>query len=81
MASPWHKYDGINTMAQKGAKAPNDTAPSMRPGGGGRFQKLEGELADRPGVRNPGALAASIGRKKFGAAKMGAWSAKGKGGC
>lgn len=38
----------------------------MSPGGGGRFKKLEGELAGK-GVRNPGALAASIGRKKYGA--------------
>lgn len=27
MASVWHKYDGINTMASKGAPARNDTAP------------------------------------------------------
>jgi hypothetical protein len=27
MASPWHKFDSINTMAQKGERAPNDTAP------------------------------------------------------
>lgn len=32
MASPWHKYDGINTMAQKGQAAPNDTAPRGRSG-------------------------------------------------
>ena len=38
---------------------------SMKLGGGGRFQKLEGELAAR-GARNPGALAAYIGRKKYG---------------
>jgi hypothetical protein len=51
---------------------------SMAPGGGGRFQKLKGELASEPGVRNPGALAAYIGRKKYGAKKMGAWSAQGR---
>lgn len=27
----WHKFDGINTMAQKGEKAPNDTAPKKAP--------------------------------------------------
>lgn len=43
---------------------------SMKPGGGGRFQKLEGELAKKPGITNPGALAASIGRKKYGEAKF-----------
>lgn len=79
MASPWHKYDQINTMAQKGAPALNDTAPSMRPGGGGRFKQLEGALADRPGVRDPGALAASIGRKKYGGSQMASWAAKRRG--
>jgi hypothetical protein len=34
------------------------------------FKKLEGELAHKPGVTNPGALAASIGRKKYGAKKF-----------
>lgn len=30
------------------------------------FEKLEKEIAKRPGVRDPGAVAASIGRKKYG---------------
>ena len=30
------------------------------------FDKLKGKLAHKPGVTNPGALAASIGRKKYG---------------
>ena len=34
------------------------------------FQKLKGELAQRPGVTNPGALAAYIGAKKYGGAAM-----------
>ena len=38
---------------------------SMKPGGGGRFKKLKGKLA-RKGAKDPGALAASIGRKKYG---------------
>lgn len=29
------------------------------------FQKLEGKLAGKPGVTNPGALAAAIGRRKY----------------
>jgi hypothetical protein len=41
----------------------------MRLGGGGRFKKLEGELADK-GVRDPAALAASIGRKKYGSERF-----------
>lgn len=34
------------------------------------FAKLEGKLAGKPGVTSPGALAASIGRKKYGAGKF-----------
>lgn len=75
----WHKFDGINTMAQKGEKAPNDTAPKA--GSGGRFAALKSTLSHEKGVTNPGALAASIGRKKFGASKMAKWSAAGRKGC
>lgn len=34
------------------------------------FDKLKGKLAHETGVTNPGALAASIGRKKYGAKKF-----------
>lgn len=34
------------------------------------FQKLKGELASKPGIRNPGAVAASIGAKKYGRKTM-----------
>ena len=51
---------------------------SMKPGGGGRFAKLEGELAGRKGVTDPGGLAAYIGRKKYGGRKMSAWAAHGR---
>lgn len=47
-------------------------------GSGARFKKLEGQLAREKGVRNPGALAAAIGRKKYGAKKMGQLAAKGR---
>lgn len=40
-------------------------AKSMARGGGGRFAKMKRGLAAR-GARNPGALAAWIGRKKYG---------------
>lgn len=50
---------------------------SMKLGGGGRFAKLKGQLADR-GAKNPGALAAYIGRKKLGAAKFQSLAAKGR---
>lgn len=45
-------------------------------GSGKRFAALKGELAQRPGVKNPGALAAYIGRKKYGAKKFNALSHK-----
>lgn len=42
------------------------------------FSKLEGKLASRPGVTNPGALAAYIGRQKYGAKKFNAAAASHK---
>lgn len=42
------------------------------------FKKLEGELSHRKGVRDPGAVAAAIGRKKYGAAGMARKSAEGR---
>ena len=53
-------------------------AKSMRPGGGGSFAKLKGELAQKPGISNPGALAASIGRKKFSKDQFQKMASKGK---
>lgn len=50
----------------------------MAPGGGGRFAALEGKLAHRKGVSNPGALAAYIGRRKYGAHRMAAMAEHGK---
>lgn len=47
-------------------------------GSGQRFADLKGKLAKKPGVSNPGALAAYIGRSKFGAAKMSKMAAKGR---
>jgi len=53
-------------------------AKSMKPGGGGRFALLKHRLAGRKGVTDPGALAAAIGREKYGAKKMADWAAKGR---
>lgn len=47
-------------------------------GTGERFKMLKKSIAAKGGVRNPGAVAASIGRKKFGAKKMAMLSAKGR---
>jgi hypothetical protein len=46
-------------------------------GSGTRFKSLTKKLS-RKGIKNPGALAASIGRKKFGAKKMAKLSSAGR---
>ncbi len=45
-------------------------------GSGERFKSLEKSFS--PKVKNPGALAASIGRKKFGSALMSKMAANGR---
>lgn len=50
---------------------------SMKPGGGGRFKALVGKLKKK-GAYNPAALAAYIGKKKYGAKKMANFSKNGK---
>jgi hypothetical protein len=42
------------------------------------FDRLKGELAKRPGVKDPAGLAASIGKKKFGAKRFERYAAAGK---
>lgn len=51
---------------------------SMKLGGGGRFAALKSKLAKRGGVSNPGAVAAAIGRKKYGKGRFQALSMKGR---
>lgn len=53
-------------------------AKSMKLGGGGRFEKLKSSIAKRGNVRDPGAVAAAIGRKKYGTKKFAALSRHGK---
>ena len=47
-------------------------------GSGERFAKLKSKLGKKKGITNPGGLAASIGRKKYGNAKMSSMSAAGR---
>ena len=47
-------------------------------GSGERFASLKAKLGKRPGVTNPGALAAYIGRKKYGTAKFQGLAVKGR---
>lgn len=56
-------------MAKPNAKAPL--------GEGGRFAALEKKVA-AGGAKNAAAVAASIGRKKYGAKKMNSMAAKGR---
>ena len=42
------------------------------------FAKLRAKIAARGDARNPGAVAASIGRKKYGKSKFQSYAAKGK---
>ena len=51
-------------------------AKSMKPGGGGRFAKMKRKLKGK--VRNPGAVAAAIGRKKYGKKRFQSMAAKGR---
>ena len=52
---------------------------NMKLGGGGRFAKLVGKLEGQgKSADSAGAIAASIGRAKFGAKKMAKWSAAGR---
>lgn len=56
---------------------PNSKAPL---GSGGRFAALKAKVAKEPGysAKEAGAVAAAIGRAKYGAKKMGAMAAKGR---
>ncbi len=49
-----------------------------KPGSGARFSALKSKLGHRKGVSNPGALAAYIGRKKYGAKRFAKLSARGR---
>jgi hypothetical protein len=61
-------YNAVMSMGE--AKKP-------KLGTGKRFAALKGKLAKK-GATDPGALAAKIGRDKYGAGKMAKWAAKGR---
>lgn len=52
--------------------------PKPKLGSGKRFANLEKSIAKKSDVENPAAVAAAIGRKKYGEAKMAKMSAAGK---
>lgn len=47
-------------------------------GSGARYKALKKQLSGEKGVRDPGALAAAIGRKKYGAKRYAKLAARGK---
>lgn len=57
-----------------------DHAPGNPPklGSGERFHALENQLSHKKGVTDPKALAAAIGRKKYGAKKMASMASAGR---
>lgn len=61
--------------SMKGGKS--EPASGDKLGGGGRFKTLKAKLAEK-GAENPGAMAAAIGRSKFGSKKMASMAKKGK---
>jgi hypothetical protein len=65
-----------SSAGKKGRK--RGTTAGAKPGSGKNFRALKGKLARRKGVRNPGALAAHIGRKKYGAKRMAKMAAAGR---
>ena len=50
---------------------------STKPGGGGRFQMVEDE-ARASGASDPAAVAAAVGRRKYGKARFQAMAAAGR---
>ena len=66
-------------MARKSKRASRTyKGKSLRAGGGGRFARLANKIKRRGGVSNPKAVAAVIGRRKYGAKKMAEMSAAGR---
>ena len=63
------------SVGQQIMKPPNKRKPKL--GSGKRFKQLTSKLKKK-GAKNPKALAAFIGRKKYGKKKMAAMAAKGR---
>jgi hypothetical protein len=52
---------------------------SLKPGGGGRFARLVDRLKQRGySEKRARAVAASVGRRKYGAKQMAQWAAQGR---
>ena len=78
MASRMDAEDRMDHGADEATENKKSKKRKPKLGSGKRFSQLSAELAKKPGVNNPKALAAAIGRKKYGAAKMASLAAKGR---
>ena len=77
--SPGPKRNSAGSMFREvKARAKQYMADDAALGSGGRFKALKAKLSTNSKIDDPGALAASIGRKKYGKAKFQSLAAKGK---
>lgn len=67
--------EGDITLTPKGVSMAKGRKAKL--GSGARFKSLKRKLSKK-GVRNPGAVAASIGRKKYGKKRFQSMAAKGR---
>lgn len=66
-------------MAKSKAKAKTYKGKSLKLGGGGRFQRLKDELmAEGKSAESAEAIAAAVGRKRYGKKRFQAMAAKGR---
>jgi len=65
-----------NTKSKKMSKKKSKKKPKL--GSGKRFAALKKKLAKQKGIKTPGALAASIGRKKYGKKRFQKLAARGR---
>ena len=68
---------GLKGSKEKVLSEGHNTKKSMKLGGGGRFEAIEKKAA-ASGAKNPAAVAASAGIKKYGKAKMAKMAAAGR---
>lgn len=69
---------GSKGFAEVKIHAHQDMAMDAKLGSGARFAKLKGKLAQNPKIEDPGAVAASIGRKKYGKERFQKLASQGK---
>ncbi len=74
------KYVERKTEKAKHTPGKSYVAKGKKPalGSGERFKALEKSIAKRGNVKNPGAVAAAIGAKKYGSSKMHAMAGAGR---